>query len=245
MKKMLVVCAHPDDESFGLGGTIAYYANLGVEIHLICATHGEHGDVVIPNAKSLGEAQIKQKKSAIRAQELLNAAAILGIKKVEILNFEDGYLSNAIYSKLADMLIAKMESFAPQVVLTNDRLGVTGHLDHIAISMITTFAFLKSTQPKKLYYICILKELLKNRPLNDYFVYFPEGYDNHEITTRIDISTVFETLMAAISEHQSQLSDGKKVMAIRKEWPKTDYLILQHHRDIETQFPETDIFSGI
>ena len=44
-KKILAVLAHPDDESFGMGGTLAYYARQGVEVHLICATRGEAGTV--------------------------------------------------------------------------------------------------------------------------------------------------------------------------------------------------------
>ena len=41
----MVVVAHPDDETFGMGGTLALYGNLGVEIHLVCATKGEAGEV--------------------------------------------------------------------------------------------------------------------------------------------------------------------------------------------------------
>jgi LmbE family N-acetylglucosaminyl deacetylase len=44
-KKLLAVLAHPDDETFGMGGTLALYARRGVDVHLICATRGEVGEM--------------------------------------------------------------------------------------------------------------------------------------------------------------------------------------------------------
>ncbi|MBI4099408.1 PIG-L family deacetylase, partial [Candidatus Microgenomates bacterium] len=85
MRKILLVTSHPDDESFGPGATIAKYAALGAEIHLLCATRGESGKWSGEKAaKSLGEA---------RAKEHAAAAKILGIKKIEYLNYIDGHLS--------------------------------------------------------------------------------------------------------------------------------------------------------
>src|SRR3989338_3551262 len=118
-KKLLVVLAHPDDEAFGPGGTIAKYAKAGAEIHLLCATRGEEGQW---HKKSIIKEDIKIQQ--IREKELLKSAEILGISKVEFLGFRDGYLSNAIYHQLAGKISDKIKSFKPQVVLTMDRLGI-------------------------------------------------------------------------------------------------------------------------
>ena len=249
MKKMLLVLAHPDDESFSAGGLIAYYAHQGVEIHLICATRGEGGDrrhIALPNAESMDEDSLKKNLGNIRAQELLNAAAILGLHNVDILDYPDGSLCHDIYFELADIIIQKIEAFKPQVILTFDRLGWTGHLDHIAVSMITTFAFLNTTYGNKLYYLANLDtQAKKANPKNDYFVYWPEGYSEKEITTQIDTSSFFATHIAAINQHQSQIDDVKIIINRLENKPKTAYLILQYYRGVSVELPETDIFSGI
>ncbi len=72
-RKLLVVLAHPDDETFGTGGTLAYYASKGVEVHLICATRGEVGDVepeLLEGFDSIAD---------LRENELRCAAETLGL----------------------------------------------------------------------------------------------------------------------------------------------------------------------
>lgn len=237
---MLVVTAHPDDESLFLGGVIAYYAAQGVEIHLICATRGEKGQI------TLNQDLLQTQAGDIRTKELMNAAAILGIQNVEILDYPDGSLCNDIYAELASTIKQKIEVFKPQVVLTFDRLGYSGHLDHIAISMITTFAFLNTKISNKLYYFARSNnENKKACPQNDYFVYFPEGYSDKEITSRIDTSQVYTKHIAAISQHRSQQDDVQKTIKYLQDHPKIAYLILQYYRGVEVKLPETDIFMGL
>ena len=82
-KKILVVTAHPDDETFGMGGTLAFYGQQGAEIHLVCATRGEAGEVpdgMLKEDQSIGE---------LREGELRCAAEILGICEVHFLDYRD------------------------------------------------------------------------------------------------------------------------------------------------------------
>ena len=75
-KRLLAVVAHPDDETFGMGGTLAHYANNGVRVYLICATRGEVGEVdekYLEGFHTVGE---------LREHELCCAANALGIQKV-------------------------------------------------------------------------------------------------------------------------------------------------------------------
>lgn len=245
-KKLLAVFAHPDDEAFGPGGTLAKYANEGVEIHLFCATKGEArnsgsdsgSDLKI--LKGLTPIEIGQ----VREKELFKAAEILGITKVEFLGFVDGRLCNAVYHQMADKIIRKINDFRPQIVLTTERLGISGHLDHVAVSLVTTYSFLKTKYPKKLYYLCLPKEA-RTKELNDYFIYFPEGYDQKEITTRIEYTSYFDKKVAAMMVHQSQMKDVRRILKRISSLPKVDHFILQYHRGIKVELPETDLFAGI
>lgn len=237
IKKLLAVFAHPDDEAFGPGGTLARCAAEGAEIHLLCATRGEAGkSSKTSTAASLG---------LIREKELIKSARILGTEKVEFLDFIDGTLSNSLYHKLAEKIIKKIDEFKPQILVTTERLGISGHLDHIAVSMVTTYSYRKANHKvNKLYYYCLPKE---RRPeeLDDYFIYFPEGYEQKDITTRIDFTKYWDQKEAAMKSHRSQMHDVKRILARWANQPKIDHFILQSHREVRVHLPETDLFAGI
>jgi hypothetical protein len=87
-KKILAVLAHPDDETFGLGGTIAYYNQKGVETYYVCATRGEVGaadEEFMQGFKDTAE---------MRTDELMRAAKILGLKEVHFLGYRDSGMPN-------------------------------------------------------------------------------------------------------------------------------------------------------
>jgi N-acetylglucosamine malate deacetylase 2 len=247
MKRLLVVLAHPDDEAFGPGGVLAKYGqDPSVEIHLLCATKGESGEMSEEVQSSKFKVQNKGKIGLhdIREQELLNSAKILGIKKVEFMGFKDGTLCNNLYHDITDKIIAKINDFKPQVLLTAERLGVSGHIDHIVMSMTTTYAYKKTSIPKKLYYHCMPKGFW-HKFMDDYFVYFPEGYSEEEITTRIDYGSVVDIKKQAMCEHKSQMKDVKRLLFYMKFRKKIDHFILQFHRGVRVKLPETDLFEGI
>lgn len=238
-RKLLAIFAHPDDESFGPGGTTARYARLGVEIHLLCASRGEEGQWHEEHRVKNVDSKIEH----IREKELMEAAKVLGITKVEFLGIRDGSICNANYHALADKIGVKLKSFEPHVVITDERLGISGHLDHIGLSMITTYAYKKSTLKGKLYYYCITKELAKRE--QDYFVYFPEGYDQNDITTTIDVSSVWDEKIEAMKKHQSQIKDVQRIIKRLKEFPKEEYFMVSPISPIQATGKETDLFSGI
>ncbi len=86
-RRMLLVLAHPDDETLGFGGTIARYAAEGVEVHLVTATSGQKGWIGDPY-RHPGEAALGR----VRREELRRAAAILGVRHVYFLGHTDGEL---------------------------------------------------------------------------------------------------------------------------------------------------------
>jgi N-acetylglucosamine malate deacetylase 2 len=247
-RKILAVFAHPDDEAFGPGGTLAKYAHEGVEIQLLMVTRGEAGQIDEElKVKITNIHKNEFKLCEVREKEVLNSAKVLKINSVDFLNYRDGELRNNIYHELAGKIINKINEFKPQIVLTNERRGISGHLDHIAVSMITTYSFLKTSIPQKLYYNCISKKMtdLMQKQSFEYFVYFPEGYSEEEITTRIDYTKYWEKKVRAMNQHLSQIKDVKTILSRYKELPKVDNFILQYHRRVKTHLPETDLFSGI
>jgi LmbE family N-acetylglucosaminyl deacetylase len=175
---LLAVFAHPDDESFGIGGTLAYYASQGAAVHLICATRGEAGTVQpehLQGFSSIGE---------LREAELRCAASNLGLASVTFLDYRDSGMSGSVDNQHPEAFIrAPIEEVAqrialvvrrvrPQVVVTFDPIGGYKHPDHIHIHHATNRAFdlagdaeflsdAPAFQPERLYYSVFSKNLLK------------------------------------------------------------------------------------
>src|SRR5258708_2857639 len=138
--KILLVFAHPDDETFAMGGTIALLAKADNSITLICATRGEEGKMGEPALCS------KEDLGVVREQELRNAAAILGISKIHFLNYRDATLSKIQNSELEKTLLPLFTKEKPDIVVTFDKNGGSLHPDHIKISKVTTKVFTKYLQ---------------------------------------------------------------------------------------------------
>lgn len=152
-KTLLAVLAHPDDETFGMGGTLALYARRGVSVHLVCATRGEVGDVepqYLEGFGSIGE---------LRENELRCAAENLGLEGVYFLDYRDSgmpgsadnhhpqALAAAPIDDVAAKVTAYIRKLRPQVVLTFDPIGGYRHPDHIAIHEATVRAFYAAAEP--------------------------------------------------------------------------------------------------
>jgi len=137
MNSMLIFVAHPDDESFSMGGTIARYAKNGCYIHLVVATNGEKGD-----SGDFHESD-EQSLGLIRQEEAKKAGRILGIEKIDFLNLPDLGLRQLTPGTLEDPLYDFMENELPDVVITHDPTGITNHPDHIKMCYAVTYAFQK------------------------------------------------------------------------------------------------------
>ncbi len=143
---LMAVLAHPDDESLGFGGTLAKYAALGVEVHLVTATRGDAGRYRgirpgapgHPGGPALGE---------LRVSELRAAAAALGIRDVSVLDYPDGRLDAVDPQHAVAAIAGHVRRVRPQVVLTFGPEGAYGHPDHIAISQFTSAAMVAAADP--------------------------------------------------------------------------------------------------
>ncbi|MCI0519805.1 MAG: PIG-L family deacetylase [Chloroflexi bacterium] len=219
--KLLAVFAHPDDESLGIGSTLAKYAAEGVETHLACATRGERGwqgpPETFPGLEALGK---------IREGELLAAAEILGVRQVEFLDYIDGELDDADPAEATARIVRVVRRIRPQVVITFEPFGAYGHPDHIAISQLTTAALLRSADPNypladglpahcvsKLYYATVSEALYR------------AWLDNFgDIQMAIDGKS--RRAVAWVDWAQSAIIDGKA------HWAAAWQAILQHKSQI-------------
>ena len=137
MRALAAVFAHPDDETFATGGTLAKYADEGVRLSLYCATDGDAGrssGLPVSSREELGR---------MRRAELLDACAILGIRTVEHGGHADGALNAADPDVVIGQIVEFLRRERPQVVLTFGPEGApTGHRDHKAICRFATSAVL-------------------------------------------------------------------------------------------------------
>lgn len=178
-KTLLAVLAHPDDESFGLGGTLALYASKGYDTYYICATRGEAGTVDEEHLKGFKDT------AEMRTDELMRAAKELGLKEVFFLGYRDSGMPgmeanqhpdaqiNAPIEEVAGRVVKHIRDLKPDVVLTFDPIGGYKHPDHIHIHKATVLAFANADdasfhpeagapfKPQALYFHVFPKGLLK------------------------------------------------------------------------------------
>jgi N-acetyl-1-D-myo-inositol-2-amino-2-deoxy-alpha-D-glucopyranoside deacetylase len=178
-KTLIFVGAHPDDETFAVGGTLAQYVDSGVKVYYVCATRGEAGSVgpeKMRGFKSIGD---------MRWAELECAAAIIGLAGVIHLGYRDsgmpGWEDNshpqalivAPVDEVAGRIVKIIRELKPQVVVTHDPIGGYRHPDHIATHNATAKAFYAAADPvqyteagpafqsQKLYFHIFPRKLLK------------------------------------------------------------------------------------
>lgn len=229
--RLLAVFPHPDDETLGLGSTLARYSAEGVDTHLICATHGERGwfDSEGPNPGFEGVARIRE-------AELACAAENLGIKEVTFLDYIDGDVDQADAEEIIRKIVSHIRRIKPQVIVSFGPDGNYGHPDHIALSQFTTAAIVCASdatyrdldeQPthrvSKYYYMIDSIRLveLANEAFGgismdvDNVTRHHVGWDDWQITTVLDNQPYINKVRDAIRCHKSQLPGYGPI----GEWP--------------------------
>jgi LmbE family N-acetylglucosaminyl deacetylase len=147
-KKLLAVLAHPDDESYGIGGTLARYVAEGVDVHVAIATDGAAGST---DENWQGD---RSKLVEARREELDAAAEVLGVTLHRFDYRDSGYVGdqanenpaafvNADEEEATNRVIELFRKIRPDVVITHDETGGYFHPDHIMCYKITTSAFQK------------------------------------------------------------------------------------------------------
>lgn len=214
--RLLVVMAHPDDESFACGGTIARVSDQGHEVTLVCATRGGAGTLLPAIAGDAGSARLAL--VAQRERELQRAAAVLGIGRVELLGYRDGFLTWTPPGTLDREIATVIQDVRPDALLTFGPDGMYWHPDHIAIWERTTAAVRQATAPgPAVYHVVIppgtveglvadvraltpaVEERLWDIPSRAFGILAPAP------TLVIDVTAVIDRKLAALRAHASQV----------------------------------------
>lgn len=143
MPSLMGIFAHPDDESFGMAGTLARATMNGNRAAIVCATRGERGKIADPSLatqKNLGN---------VREQELRNACAAVGVADVSFLDYIDGHLAEASTDEAVGRIVHHIRRFRPDVVVTFAPNGGYGHVDHMAIHRMTLEAIRVAANPTR------------------------------------------------------------------------------------------------
>jgi LmbE family N-acetylglucosaminyl deacetylase len=232
---LVVVVAHPDDETFGCGSIVARAARSGARVSIVCATRGEAGEptpAVDLSTRSLGE---------IREAELRAAAAILGAAHVELLGYEDsgfdgeiaaGSLCGAAHDVLTARVASALDALQPTVVVTLD--GCDGHRDHIHLRDAVGAAteqrqcrVLHSTIPNRIMRMWLAEKIAAGET-NAYQELDPAqfGRPDAEVSAQIDVSDLLDVRLRAIAAHASQHSPFEGLSTpLRDAFLCTDHLV--------------------
>ena len=191
-QRPLVVVAHPDDESFGLGAVLAQFVQRGAAPTVLCFTHGEastlHGV----------EGDLRE----IRAAELAEAANLLGLAGIELLEEADGHLGDVAPQRLTHAVLETVGRTDADGLIAFDLGGVTGHPDHVAATLAAIHAGRASGLP-------VLGWTLPNavaHALNGEFGATFTGRPDHEIHLMLEVSR--QTQRDAVRAHPSQAVPG-------------------------------------
>jgi LmbE family N-acetylglucosaminyl deacetylase len=268
----MAVLAHPDDESLGVGGTLARYAAEGVEVSLVTATRGENGRY---RGQRPGDAQHPGSGALarIREAELRSAAAVLGVRQVSLLDYTDQHLDRADPREAIGRIVALLRRVRPDVVVTFGPDGAYGHPDHVAISQFCTAAMVAAADPRfastevdaasmphavsKLYYIAwpapawaaYEAAFKKLTSMVDGVERQVTPWPDWAITTVIDTTSVWSTVWQAVSCHDSQLATYEGLKDLSQEHHKALWGRQSFYRAFTTvnggRCRETDLFEGI
>lgn len=236
--RLLLVHAHPDDETINNGATMALYSALGAQVTLVTCTRGEEGEVLVPGLSHLASG-ISDQLGKHRETELANAMSSLGISDYRFLgapdkSFRDSGMMGtdpnnrpdvfwqADLDSAAQILVKIIHEVKPHVVITYDEIGGYGHPDHIQAHRVAMRAVELADQwnVQKIYWNTMPKSVIaegiaKMKELgSDFFGAesaddLPFAKDDSFVTTLIDGSKYVDNKMNAMKAHETQISlDG-------------------------------------
>ena len=256
--RLMCILAHPDDETLGIGGTLATYAAEGIETYVLTATRGEYGWPGDPDANP-GPTALGR----IREAELRAAMDVLGVTGVSLLDYIDGELDAAAAQEIVPLIAAEIRRVKPQVVVTFGHDGIYGHPDHIAISQFTASAIVAAAGGPDGHAVQKLYQRVGSAAfLEAYEMAFGElvmSVDGGErraqpwpawaITTHVDAREHHRRVWEAVRCHATQLPSYERLAALdgehhEKLWGMQEFYrvfsLVNGGRDVER-----DLFEGL
>lgn len=251
--RLLVVVAHPDDETFGCGSLLAHATASGVPTVVACATRGEAGSPA--PGRGLDGADM----AVVREAELREAARLLGVGRVELFDWVDSGMDGepvpeslcaAPLDDVAAVIASLIDEVRPTAVVTLD--ASDGHRDHAHIRDSTLrAAVVSSWRPSRVYLHCLPQQLMRKwvdalvheQPDSEHLGLGDLGTPDDEITTIIDTTRFLELREKAIAVHRSQTSPYEVMPAeLRREFLTAERL-QRVHPAWDGGPVETDLFA--
>jgi len=267
-RRLLLVHAHPDDESIGTGATIARYAAEGAQVTLVTCTRGELGEVIPPELAYLATGG--DRLGEYRITELAAACAALGIGDQRFLGGPGRWRDSGMMGLpandspdcfwQADLATAAAElakvivDVRPQVVVTYDANGYYGHPDHIQAHRVTSDAIGMAASPEQgqpwqvaKFYATAMPRSVAVAASVDHFVPF---VPDEQVTTEIDGSAYLEAKTAAMRAHATQITvDGDRFALSSGRWQpllaREYYTLLKGASGAAHGTREHDLFAGL
>jgi N-acetylglucosamine malate deacetylase 2 len=201
-KSIFFSFAHPDDESFSVAGIASKYGAQGVRLALSCATRGQAGKAGDPPICS------PEQLPVVREAELREAATLLGIEHLHLLEYRDKHLAAAAPEEIRRQLLSFIRLYRPQIVITFDPNGANLHSDHIAISRFTSDAVAAAADPRWFPEAGpphLVQRLLWTTPVPLYkLALVPNLADQPGVDFVIDIKPWWERKAQALRAHRTQ-----------------------------------------
>ena len=267
---LVAVFAHPDDESFSCGGTLAKAAADGHDVYLICATRGEEGEIIHPDIDA--EAYPKgDARGRLRTEELKTTCRALGIHPPIFLDHHDsGFpievglnnpkaFMNQGLLELERQLLPHLAKLTPDIMITFDPHGGYPHIDHVTIHRAATAAFwsaggVMQPAPKRLFFPARSLETMREAKARSTSTTMadvdPEiyGVSDDSFAAVIDISAFVTQKKAAIMAHRSQFGTEEKIEAMlngRQDILAKERFVLGGLRGSFPTPPLADLFAGL
>jgi len=222
---ILLVFAHPDDETFSLGGTIAALTPRGAHFHLVTATSGGAG-------RTLGLVP-RRELARTREGELREATGIVGVASTELLGYADGRLQDAPLGEITRRIAERIRTLRPRTVITFPPDGINRHPDHVAIHRFAHRALRLAANangrlPGKIF-----------RPEQVLYIVAPPGYARAGPqallpTHGIDIRAAADRKRQALVAHRTQ---ARSVESFVKRFPQAFEIELLHRAEPPAQPP--------
>lgn len=213
-RRIACVFAHPDDDTYGVGGTLAIHAGEDLELTVILTTSGEAGRIYDPSLAT------RETLGAVREAEDRAAWRALGLDPdLRFLRYPDGGVADVPREDLVATYLEALLAARPRVVVTFGPDGITGHEDHVAVGAAATEAFHAARASgadgfERLLYTALpgsrldrLNELLRHRgmdPIDPAQPFQPRGVPDETVGVLVDCSPVYERKLEALREHRTQ-----------------------------------------
>jgi LmbE family N-acetylglucosaminyl deacetylase len=213
MRRVACVFAHPDDDTYGVGGSLALHADEDLELTVVLATSGDAGRIADPSLAT------REDLGRVREAEDRASWGALGLEPDHrFLRHPDGRLYE-MRDQLLPAVRAVLREASPELVVTFGPDGITGHEDHVTIGAVATEAFRAEREEAGTGFVRLLhcaisardlerlNEQLRERglePMDPTQPFMPRGVPDDSIGVRVDCSDVYDRKLEALRSHKTQ-----------------------------------------